>query len=259
MHLPGVTSVRPCWDYGLLYTRSVHTRKVIRRVVSCLLLGVLASIGVAEATGWWSRLPVRSADERRSAWALEDHLTAFVTARSALGKESFLWAVVDWRYSESVPSVGVPDEVPRWCGVWNGDQRQEFIRIWNAHGDHGHQKCSRVDVGLGCPSTCVCELSFYSKLSAAANRRHTDGGWDSSVESNEDSLGGQRVLAWIPDWPGIAADSLFWGAIVGCAWRGTEILRASLRRRRGLCPNCGYDVASLPPGSVCPECGGVCG
>lgn len=27
------------------------------------------------------------------------------------------------------------------------------------------------------------------------------------------------------------------------------------RRNRGLCPTCGYDLCSIPPGSSCPECG----
>lgn len=58
-----------------------------------------------------------------------------------------------------------------------------------------------------------------------------------------------------PRWPGFAANTLLYAAIVGVV-AGLVMLIGPLRRRRrvrrGLCPRCGYDLAGL---ETCPECG----
>lgn len=63
-----------------------------------------------------------------------------------------------------------------------------------------------------------------------------------------------RILPYLPMWGGLVANS----AIYASAWLVLLVLpgsiRALLRRRRGLCPRCGYDLGGTP-GAVCPECG----
>jgi len=63
-----------------------------------------------------------------------------------------------------------------------------------------------------------------------------------------------RALPCRPVPQGLAADS----AILAIPWFVLlslgPVLRA-IRRRRGLCPNCAYNLRGLPPGSPCPECG----
>ena len=51
-------------------------------------------------------------------------------------------------------------------------------------------------------------------------------------------------------------------AILSAAWFvlivGFGALRASRRRRRGLCPKCAYDLRGSPQtGGACPECGSI--
>lgn len=62
-------------------------------------------------------------------------------------------------------------------------------------------------------------------------------------------------LPYHPIWPGLLADSAFFG----CAWAvplfGVPATRRALRRRRGLCPRCAYSLCGLAPGTPCPECG----
>lgn len=67
------------------------------------------------------------------------------------------------------------------------------------------------------------------------------------------ALNGEVVLPYCPLWPGLIANTLIfatsWWALVA-----TPIaIRRVLRRRRGLCPACGYDCSAS--GMVCPECG----
>ncbi len=59
----------------------------------------------------------------------------------------------------------------------------------------------------------------------------------------------------MPIWPGFAGNvavfSLPWVAV----FFGAPAVRHLLRRRRGACVACGYDLRATPPNSPCPECG----
>ena len=46
-----------------------------------------------------------------------------------------------------------------------------------------------------------------------------------------------------------------WNTAIGVAL-GRFVLEEARRRARGACPACGYSLAGLAPGAVCPECGG---
>jgi hypothetical protein len=68
---------------------------------------------------------------------------------------------------------------------------------------------------------------------------------------------------WIllkPLWPGALVDTILFaaaGLTVFCSSRASlRAFSGSDRRRRGLCPSCGYDIRELP---MCPECGSPIG
>jgi hypothetical protein len=65
------------------------------------------------------------------------------------------------------------------------------------------------------------------------------------------------ILAVYPVWPGLLADTAMFGAAWWCVLflRGT-VARA-LRRRRGACLRCGYDLRATAASQPCPECGDV--
>lgn len=87
------------------------------------------------------------------------------------------------------------------------------------------------------------------------------------------SLGaiGLIALAWRTSWPIALAAALGLAgtvALLALALRASERPRLGDALRRGLCPDCGYDLSSLPPAlppeplggvrvgpSACPECG----
>lgn len=55
-------------------------------------------------------------------------------------------------------------------------------------------------------------------------------------------------------WRGVILDTLFYSVLIGLLLVGTSQGRARLRRARGRCPKCGYDLRGrLEEG--CPECG----
>jgi hypothetical protein len=56
-------------------------------------------------------------------------------------------------------------------------------------------------------------------------------------------------------WPGLCADSIFFGGAWWVVITAVSGSRQSLRRIRGRCPRCAYDLRGLPANSPCPECG----
>ena len=62
-----------------------------------------------------------------------------------------------------------------------------------------------------------------------------------------------------PLWAGLALNilslSVAWWAVIVLPLTLKDILLGALRRRRGLCPACAYDLSVTPPGNPCPECG----
>ena len=57
-----------------------------------------------------------------------------------------------------------------------------------------------------------------------------------------------------PIWPGFAINTLFWAAVLWLVIPGPFALRRLIRRKRGLCPACGYDLRHAEH-EACPECG----
>ncbi len=57
-----------------------------------------------------------------------------------------------------------------------------------------------------------------------------------------------------PIWPSFALNTIFYAAILWPPIRGPFVLRRQIRRKRGLCVVCGYDLRHAEH-DVCPECG----
>lgn len=65
----------------------------------------------------------------------------------------------------------------------------------------------------------------------------------------------RRKLPLRPYLPGFLVDTLFWGALCFALLLDPGAPRRYLRRRRGRCVSCGYDLRGLAPDAACPECG----
>jgi hypothetical protein len=62
------------------------------------------------------------------------------------------------------------------------------------------------------------------------------------------------ALPVVPILPGFALDTAFYAAIAFALWSAPGVIRRRLRRGRGGCPACGYDLRGSTS-AVCPECG----
>jgi hypothetical protein len=75
----------------------------------------------------------------------------------------------------------------------------------------------------------------------------------------------QALMPVCPIWPGFLIDTLFYAAIWGGVFFGFASAKRAIRRRRGRCPMCGYDLRgqreavsaeqSIRNSIRCPECG----
>ena len=72
-----------------------------------------------------------------------------------------------------------------------------------------------------------------------------------------------RILPLRPIWPGFAINTIFYAALLWGLWLvfcvGPGFVRRRIRRGRGQCLHCGYDLRGQPPeagaSGKCPECG----
>ena len=58
-----------------------------------------------------------------------------------------------------------------------------------------------------------------------------------------------------PLWPGFVFNTILFSITAWGLWQVPLAIRRRERRRAGRCMRCGYDLAGLAVGAVCPECG----
>jgi hypothetical protein len=61
-------------------------------------------------------------------------------------------------------------------------------------------------------------------------------------------------IAWKPIWPNLLASAALYGTVMWMSVAMVGAVRRVLRRQRGSCAACGYDLRGLGAG-MCPECG----
>ncbi len=61
-----------------------------------------------------------------------------------------------------------------------------------------------------------------------------------------------------PIFPGFAINTVFYTVIVWILWSSPFTARRIIRRKRGHCIKCGYDLRGHSGGEACPECGAGC-
>jgi len=105
----------------------------------------------------------------------------------------------------------------------------------------------------GFPFRCFWSWSAEQRTSAAAGMtsRSVDGG-ALPIPGKPMSNGS---LPYLPIWFGLIANIAIYALALAGLRTSFVWCRGTLRRRRGLCPHCRYDLRATPPDAPCPECG----
>ena len=78
-----------------------------------------------------------------------------------------------------------------------------------------------------------------------------EGGWDWHITLD---TGVEVTLPLRPIWPGFATNTVFYAAVLSLLWSSPFVVRRLIRRKRGRCIKCGYDLRG-DFSAGCPECG----
>lgn len=111
-------------------------------------------------------------------------------------------------------------------------------------------------------------MGFADYVQAGWPARCLDGGWWLNHEGMRDYHDAVRIdlseYSWVTPystfipigvkWLGLCIDTLFYAAVLWTLFFAPAFLRRVVRRRKGRCLRCGYDLRASD-GAPCPECG----
>lgn len=207
-----------------------------------------------------------------------------VSALALVASPAVAWGCVLWSPLTRSHPLSEP-EAARLMNDHLGEGRPGAAPRGSAHGGPGWVSAFAAEVTMPRPplddgsrgGLGRAAVSFFRQVRPSADDRKVEvfrAGWPlSCVEGRRTTLGSEtsarglllvpldrigakpmRRVPLLPVWGGLLADTAFFGAVFWLAVPGQIALRRGLRRRRGRCPGCGYDVAHVDHES-CPECG----
>ncbi len=114
-----------------------------------------------------------------------------------------------------------------------------------------------MEVEAGWPFVAMHERSWIDDEASSLHRRiyRTAVGLQSEATGAGPAVPPLRPLPLYPALPGFLLNTLFYAAIWFGLFVGLGAARRSIRRKRGWCIKCGYDLRGTSGGEVCPECG----
>ncbi len=130
---------------------------------------------------------------------------------------------------------------PRWVPPITSDPDHRLV-TWGAR-------------AAGWPMLCLRSISHASSSDAALRWSWLIPIRPAGAYTNirDPAMGSIPLL---PEPVGFTVNTAAFGSIWFLIFMIPTMARRSIRRRRGLCPRCAYDLKGLAPGSPCPECGG---
>ncbi len=106
--------------------------------------------------------------------------------------------------------------------------------------------------GWPCLVTWSQGMLRYSSMSSRPLVILRHGSWE--IPFIRPANGVRPSVGFFPIWHGVIVNTIFYGAILWLLTLGPFTARRMIRRKRGWCINCGYDLRGAEH-KVCPECG----
>jgi hypothetical protein len=231
-----------------------------RQIILCLLLGIATAIGVAVLLAAFRPVPMYP---RQTIGCFEQWGRPWnVSEVNPVGVYDIWWMDLN------ADGAGPTDELVRRQRE-QIDQRPATIpqvRIRHSAPSWGtfHRRVEPAaligsDTAFGFPFPCLWYTVVGDVVGAPASAP---------------SIGGERIegglvlrgsvscrgrdFAAIPLrvlWGRLAGDGLVWAGIWWVVVFVPRLVRRAIRRAKGRCPECGYQLGGLPAGARCPECG----
>jgi hypothetical protein len=201
--------------------------------------GAAASRGLARRFLWY-RGAMGTGRGRRLAIRLVACAVIGAVVTVGVAWLSFLWGL---------PAGARPVAPPRWMSTtppgWPqapiGESRQDGLGI-TRRSQGAMDATSRYS---------LTELKAGWPAPSMMNRERAEYRWDTYTPNTPPQA---PALPLRPLFPGFALDTAFYAAIAFTLWSAPGVIRRRLRRARGRCPACGYDLRGSTS-AVCPECG----
>ena len=148
---------------------------------------------------------------------------------------------VHWRWAEGAPRLRLPS--------WSRAAIPKFDSAVN-------RRQGQVVKGFGWPwlSLWVSFHEIRPSGTTGTTKVAVERWTGLAVSSGAKLLDPPKALPLIPIWPGFAINTIFYAAILWLLTLGPFTARRIIRRRRGHCIKCGYDLRGTYDGG-CPECG----
>ena len=217
----------------------------LRKLVLFVLIGAIVNIAVA----WASSVLIGFVDTNSD---IRAYRSSIVGAWNVETYHRFSAFRVVWlRSRKSTPNYSVgplpEDLVPIWIGYDPELNENRRVEIWDAE-------------ARGWPLLALWSKprSWYEALDGTRQDIPTEGAIELPLSPFTGGMGYlSKVLPLRPIWPGFAMNTLFYAVIVWVLWSSPFAARRFIRRKRGRCIKCGYDLrgSSGGGGEVCPECG----
>lgn len=237
-------------------------RRVIRtclvRIGACVILGLVTTFAVSSAISLL--LPCLSIRQQEHACMTSldsDTRQAFVYRVTGAGMERREWCdmrnvLVCGTQTYGACETRVATSVRAGCPL--SSKHASWGALKHLRADVNHVGSRGIDDACGWPFLsfwCTIETQDGSLNRPAVAIR---GGLALSPVGGSVSASDFRCIPLRPIWRGVALNSLIYAGLWTAPVCIVPMARIGLRRRRGLCPRCAYDLRS-DFASGCPECG----
>ena len=225
--------------------------RVMARTALSIALGVAASVAVAWGLRIWyaTRVPAKGTTAQGDRAIVVDRATWLGSRTANLGRASSLWWPAALNAQTSAAVVKAAEE-------------EEFGRTWFHYGQFTLVRPAACEARCirGMPTACIAaSCGTYGWPSPCLRLfAYTGKGWSRlafAAEVPSWLSGGQYIaIPLLPAGWGLALNTGLYGAVWFAGFSAGQLAIRRLRRHRGECEWCRYDLRGLSR-NRCPECG----